>query len=67
MRSTQVYRALDLVPCRYTLCQTVAQSARRIHVDGNPFEETVTVILNGMGDGLFHGQPEAYVPLVKTK
>jgi hypothetical protein len=32
MRSSQVNRALDLVPNRFTLCQTISQSARRIHV-----------------------------------
>ena len=59
MRSSQVYRALDYVPNRFTLCQTISQSARRIHVNGNPFQGTVTLILNGLGDGLFQGQVEA--------
>lgn len=56
MRSFDVYRALDSVPNRYTLCQTISQSARRLHVKGNSFETTVTVILKGIGDGLFRGQ-----------
>lgn len=56
MRSSQVYRALDHVPNRFTLCQTIAQSARRIHINGNPFQGTVTSILNAIGDGLFQGQ-----------
>lgn len=56
MRSLQVYRALDSVPNRFTLCQTISQRARRIHVNGNPFENTVSVILKGMGDGLFRDQ-----------
>jgi hypothetical protein len=60
MRSSQVYRALDLVPNRFTLCQTISQSARRIHVIGSPFEGTVTTILRGIGDGLFRGRVEAH-------
>jgi len=59
MRSSQVYRALDQVPNRFMLCQTISQSARRLHVNGSPFEGTVTVILNGIGDGLFRGQADA--------
>lgn len=59
MRSSQVYRALDLIPNRYTLCQTVSQSVRRIHINGNPFEGTVSAILNGIGDGIFRGQTQA--------
>lgn len=62
MRSSEVYRALDQVPNRFTLCQTISQSARRIHVNGSPFEGTVTVILKGIGDGLFRGQTEACSP-----
>ena len=60
MRSSQVYRALDLVPNRFTLCQTISQSARRIHVNGNPFEGTVTAILREIGDGSFRGRVEAH-------
>ena len=59
MRSSQVYRALDQLPNRFMLCQTISQSARRLHVNGSPFEGTVTLILNGIGDGVFHGQAEA--------
>lgn len=59
MRSSQVYRALDLVPNRYSLCQTISQSARRIHVNGNPFESTVTAILTGIGDGSFPCRTQA--------
>jgi hypothetical protein len=62
MRSSQVYRALDLVPNRFTLCQTISQSARRIHVNGNPFEGTVTAILEGIGDGVFRGEVENCSP-----
>jgi len=58
MRSSQVYRALDSVPNRFTLCQTISQSARRIHINGSPFESTVTVVLKGIGDGLFRGEVE---------
>lgn len=53
MRSSQVYRALDLVSNRFTLCQTISQSARRVHIDGNPFTGTITVILKGIGDGVY--------------
>jgi len=67
MRSTQIYRALDLVPSRFTLCQTIAQSTRRIHVAGNPIEHTVSVILTGMGDGLFQGRTAPYVPVERIK
>ena len=59
MRSSQVYRALDQVPNRFMLCQTISQSARRLHTNGSPFEGTVTVILNGIGEGLFGGQADA--------
>ena len=59
MRSFQVYRALGLVPNRYTLCQTISQSARRIHVNGDPFQSTVTAILTGIGDGSFTCQTQA--------
>jgi hypothetical protein len=62
MRSSQVYRALDQVPNRFILCQTISQSARRIHVNGNPFEGTVTAVLNGIGDGLFRGEIGACSP-----
>jgi hypothetical protein len=62
VRSSQVYRALDHVPNRFTLCQTISQSARRIHINGNPLQGTVTQILNGIGDGLFQGQVEARLP-----
>ena len=62
MRSSEVYRALDRVPNRFTLCQTISQSARRIHVNGRPFAGTVTVILKGIGDGLFRSQTEACSP-----
>ena len=62
MRSSEVYRALDRVPNRFTLCQTISQSARRVHVNGRPLEGTVTVILKGIGDGLFRGQTEACSP-----
>lgn len=61
MRSSQIYRALDSVPNRFTLCQTISQSVRRIHFNGNSFESTVTVVLNGIGDGLFRGEVEPYL------
>ncbi|QEE27980.1 DNA-directed RNA polymerase subunit omega [Terriglobus albidus] len=56
MRSLQVYRALDQVPNRFTLCHTVSQSVRRIHVNGNPFDGTLTAVLDGIGSGAFHGR-----------
>lgn len=66
MRSIQVYRALDQVPNRFTLCQTVCQSARRIHVNGNPFDGTLTAVLDGIGAGTFRGRVKAY-PSRKNK
>lgn len=63
MRSSQVYRALDSIPNRFALCQTISKGARRLHVNGNSFESTVTVILEGIGDGLFHGQTEDLLTL----
>lgn len=59
MRSSQVYRALNHVPNRFTLCQTISQSARRIHMNGSPLQGTVTLILERIGDKLFHGQVKA--------
>ncbi len=56
MRSSQVYRALDFVPNRFTLCQTISQSARLIHINGSPFEGTVSTVLNGIGDGSFYAR-----------
>jgi hypothetical protein len=62
MRSSLVYRALDRIPNRYTLCQTVSQSTRRLHIDGKPFEGTVSEIFKSIGDGVFHGRTtEAYL------
>lgn len=63
MRSFHVYRALDSVPNRFMLCRTTFQSARRLHINGNPFESTVTVILKGIGDGLFRGQTKTWLTL----
>ena len=62
MRSVQVYRALDQIPNRFTLCQTISQSARRIHVNGNTFDLTVRGVLDAIGNGLFHGQTATCSP-----
>lgn len=62
MRSAQVYRALDQISNRFTLCQTISQSARRIHVNGNPFDRTLRRVVDGIGDGMFRPQIEACSP-----
>lgn len=62
MRSAQVYRALDQIPNRFTLCQTISQSARRIHVNGNPFDSTLKTVVDGIGDGLFRLQVKTCSP-----
>ena len=56
MRSVQVYRALDQVSNRFTLCQTISQSVRLLHKSGDSLESSVTSALIGVGDRMFHGQ-----------
>lgn len=51
MSSLQVYRALERIPNRFTLCQTISQNARRIHVNGSPFDGTVKAVLDAVGNG----------------
>jgi hypothetical protein len=63
MRSAEVYRALDQIPNRFTLCQTVSQSARRIHIKGSPFEGTVSAILTSVGNGEFYGKVDSWQDL----
>jgi hypothetical protein len=62
MRSFQVYRALDRIPNRFALCQTVCRGARHIHVDGTPFGGTVTAMLHGIESGEFHSPVEVRSP-----
>jgi hypothetical protein len=56
MHSAQIYRALHSIPNRFTLCRTISQSARRIHINGAPLEGTLTTILNGIEDGSVRGK-----------
>lgn len=50
MRSTQVYRALNQIGNRFSLSQTVSRGARLLHKNGDPFERSVSVALDKIGD-----------------
>jgi hypothetical protein len=53
MRSEQVHRALIQIPNRFNLCGTLSRATRTLHVMQTRTEDTMSTVLNGIGDGKY--------------
>jgi len=53
MRSERVYRALDTIPNRFSLCQTTARATRRLHILSTRTQDTVNAVLEEISGGKF--------------
>lgn len=62
MRSAEIFRALDRISNRYTLCQVTAQSARMLHKNGCPMKSSLSDALQGVHAGKFRGESRAPTP-----
>lgn len=51
MLSDQIHRALAQDNNRFKVCRMTAKGVRIMHKPGARFEDTISVALNGIGDG----------------
>lgn len=56
MRSIEIFRSLDQISNRFMLCQVISRSARLIHKNGTPIQESVADALRGIQLGKFRGE-----------
>ena len=64
MRSAQVYRALDQIPNRFSLCMYISRGVHLTHTNGQSLENSVTTAIEGIESGRFLRAPEAPMPVL---
>lgn len=53
MRSEHVFVASSRISNRYSLCQTIAQATRRLHVTSTRTQDTMNQVLCDIGSGRY--------------
>lgn len=53
MRSQQVHTAIIQIPNRFNLCGTLSRGTRELHANQQRTEDTMNMVLQGIGDGRF--------------
>lgn len=53
MRSEKVHSAIHQIPNRFNLCGTLSRATRELHVSQQRTEDTMNMVLEGIGDGRF--------------
>jgi hypothetical protein len=53
MRSEHVFIAATRISNRYTLCQTIAQATRRLHINSTRTADTMNKVLFDIGIGRY--------------
>jgi hypothetical protein len=56
VRSAEIFLSLNQIPNRFMLCQVISQSARLVHKNGSPIQESLSDALSGIQVGKFRGE-----------
>lgn len=67
MRSERVHTAIVQIPNRFNLCGTLSRATRKLHLAQTRTEDTMNIVLEGIGNGTYKSllvEPDPLTPKI---